>query len=36
MKLAIIGGNSMLSVALTKYFFNKENVTVDVYRLEEP
>lgn len=36
MKLAVIGANGMLSVALTKYFYGKEGVTVDVYGLDEP
>lgn len=36
MKLAVIGANGMLSVALTKYFYGKDGVTVDVYGLDEP
>lgn len=36
MKISIIGANGMLSVALTKYFYGKEGVTVDVYGLDEP
>lgn len=36
MKIAIIGANGMLSVALTKYYMVKESVTVDVYGLEAP
>lgn len=36
MKIAIIGANGMLSVALTKYFFGRPNTTVDVYGLDEP
>lgn len=36
MKISIIGANGMLSVALTKYFYAKEGVTVDVYGLDEP
>lgn len=35
MKIAIIGANGMLSVALTKYFYDKE-VSVDVYGLDSP
>lgn len=36
MKIAIIGANGMLSVALTKYYRAKEGVTVDVYGLDAP
>lgn len=36
MKIAIIGANGMLSVALTKYYMAKEGVTVDVYGLDAP
>ena len=36
MKIAIIGANGMLSVALTKYFYAEEGVTVDVYGLDVP
>lgn len=36
MKIAIIGANGMLSVALTKYYMVKEGVTVDVYGLDAP
>lgn len=36
MKISIIGANGMLSVALTKYFYAQEGVSVDVYGLEEP
>ena len=36
MKIAIIGANGMLSVALTKYYMSKEGVTVDVYGLDAP
>lgn len=36
MKISIIGTNGMLSVALTKFFYAKEGVTVDVYGLEAP
>lgn len=36
MKLAVIGANGMLSVALTKYFYGKEGVIVYVYGLDEP
>lgn len=36
MKIAIIGANGMLSVALTKYFYAQEGVSVDVYGLEAP
>ena len=36
MKVSIIGANGMLSVALTKYFYAKEGVSVDVYGLEAP
>lgn len=34
--IAIIGSNGMLSVAFTKYFTAKEDVTVDVYGLDAP
>lgn len=36
MKIAIIGANGMLSVALTKYFFGRPDTTVNVYGLDEP
>ena len=36
MKIAVIGANGMLSVALTKYFMVKDGVTVDVYGLDAP
>lgn len=36
MKIAIIGANGMLSVALTKYFYGRPNTTVVVYGLDEP
>lgn len=36
MKISIIGANGMLSVALTKYFFTKEGVSVDVYGIDAP
>lgn len=36
MKIAIIGANGMLSVALTEYYMAKEGVTVDVYGLDAP
>lgn len=36
MKIAIIGANGMLSVALTKYYHTKKGVQVDVYGLDEP
>ena len=36
MRIAVIGANGMLSVALTKYFYAKEGVTVDVYGLDVP
>lgn len=36
MIVSIIGANGMLSAALTKYYFNKENVSVDVYGLDVP
>lgn len=36
MKIAIIGANGMLSVALTEYFYAQEGVSVDVYGLEAP
>ena len=36
MKISIIGANGMLSVALTKYYYAKEGVTVDVYGLDVP
>lgn len=36
MKISIIGANGMLSVALTKYFYAQEGVSVEVYGLEAP
>lgn len=36
MKIAIIGANGMLSVALTKYFYGRPDTTVNVYGLDEP
>ena len=36
MKIAIIGANGMLSVALTKYFYGQPDTTVVVCGLEEP
>ncbi len=36
MKIAIIGANGMLSVALTKYFYGLPDTTVVVYGLDEP
>ncbi len=36
MKIAIIGANGMLSVALTKYFYGRPDTTVIVYGLDEP
>ena len=36
MKISIISTNGMLSVALTKYFYAQEGVSVDVYGLEAP
>lgn len=36
MKIAIIGANGMLSVALTKYFFGRPDTIVNVYGLDEP
>lgn len=36
MKISVIGTNGMLSVAFTKYYFNKDGVTVDVYGLDAP
>lgn len=36
MKIAIIGANGMLSVALTKYFYCRPDTTVVVYGLDEP
>ena len=36
MKIAIIGANGMLSVALTKYFYGRPDTTVVVYGLDEP
>ena len=36
MKIAIIGANGMLSVALTKYFYGRPNITVVVFGLDEP
>ena len=36
MKIAIIGANGMLSVALTKYFYKRPDTKVVVYGLDEP
>lgn len=36
MKIAIIGANGMLSVALTKYFYGRPDTTMVVYGLDEP
>lgn len=36
MKIAVIGSNGMLSVALAKYYYGKDGVQVDVYGLDEP
>lgn len=36
MKVAIIGANGMLSIALAKYYMFKEGATVDVYGLNAP
>ena len=36
MKIAIIGANGMLSVALTKFFYGRLDTTVIVYGLDEP
>ena len=36
MKIAIIGANGMLSVALTKYFYGRPDTSVVVYGLDEP
>ena len=36
MKIAIIGANGMLSVALTKYFYGRPETEVVVYGLDEP
>ena len=36
MKIAVIGANGMLSVALTKYFYGRPDTTVVVYGLDEP
>lgn len=36
MKIAIIGANGMLSVALTKYFYNQTGTEVNVYGLDAP
>lgn len=36
MKIAIIGANGMLSVALTKFFYGRPDTTVIVYGLDEP
>ena len=36
MRIAIIGANGMLSVALTKYFYGRPDTTVVVYGLDEP
>lgn len=36
MRIAIIGANGMLSVALTKYFYGRPDTTVAVYGLDAP
>lgn len=36
MKISIIGANGMLSVALTKYFYGRQDTTVVVYGLDAP
>lgn len=36
MKIAIIGANGMLSVALTKYYYGRSDTRVDVYGLDAP
>lgn len=36
MKIAIIGANGMLSMALTKYFYKRPDTVVDVYGLNTP
>lgn len=36
MKIAIIGANGMLSVALTKYFYGRPDTKVSVYGLDAP
>lgn len=36
MRIAIIGANGMLSVALTKYYFGRQDTTVSVYGLDAP
>ena len=36
MRIAIIGANGMLSVALTKYFYGRKDATVVVYGLDSP
>lgn len=36
MKIAIIGANGMLSVALTKFYYGRPDTTVVVYGLDEP
>ena len=36
MKIAIIGANGMLSVALTKFYYGRPNTTVVVYGLDAP
>ena len=36
MRIAIIGANGMLSVALTKYFYGRTDTTVVVYGLDAP
>lgn len=35
-RVAVIGANGMLSIALTKYFYSQEYVVVDVYGLDAP
>lgn len=36
MKIAIIGTNGMLSVALTKFFYRQTDVIIDTFGLDEP
>lgn len=36
MRIAVIGTNGMLSVALTKYFYTQSDIKIDVYGLNEP
>ena len=36
MKIAVIGTNGMLSVALTKFFYGQKDVSVETFGLDKP